>query len=95
MDFQSLVAGFGLGGISSYAFFIGLQVTIQIAAKASHPAMLFALSAAVRIGVLLTVGYFVAKMSLESGVGFIVAFLLMRQVAIYWGVPRFRDLKGV
>ena len=94
MDVTGFLLGFGLGVISSGAFFAGLYTTIQIVGRVKSPAALLAASAFLRIGLFLTVGYFVARTGFESGLGYFAAFLLVRYAAIFWSGSRLDGLRN-
>ncbi len=94
MDMTSFLIGFGLGVVSSGAYFMGLYMTIRISLRAQHPTARLAVSAVIRLGLFLTVGYFVARLGFESGLGFFIAFPLVRYTAIAWAGLRPDGLRG-
>lgn len=94
MDVVGVLLGLGLGILASGSYFAGLYVTIRATVRAQRPTALLAVSAVIRLGLFLTIGYFVTQMGLEIGLGFFVAFPLVRYVAISWGGARLEGLRA-
>ena len=86
--------GFGFGLLASGLFFAGLYATVRAAARVRHPGALLAVSAVVRLGLFLLAAYFVLRLGLASGGGFLVAFPIVRQLAISRLRPRESGLRS-
>ena len=81
MQIEWLSLGFGVlaGAVSAAAFFAGLAWGMRLALRAGRPAIVLLLSAMLRIGVLLAIGWLAASMLGASGfIGFALSFLLVR-----------------
>ncbi|NQW10175.1 MAG: hypothetical protein HQ481_09895 [Alphaproteobacteria bacterium] len=81
MDIVALTLGAGLGVLASGLYFMGLAVGIRMALGAPRPGLILLASAAVRMTLLVTAGMLALRLSPEAGLGFFVAFLLVRFTA--------------
>ena len=86
IDGVSLLLGFLLGAFFSGLFFAGLAWGMQIALRSSRPAAVLLLSSVFRISLLLAAGFWVvaARGNAWSGIGFALAFFLVRLLATFW-----------
>ncbi len=83
MDWPALIMGAAIGGLVSGCFFAGLALGMRLALRSGAPVLVLALSAALRIALLLAVGwYVVAQGGPWAGLGFAAAFLLLRFLAM-------------
>ncbi len=77
---------FGIGALAGAAvgtlFFVGLALGMRLALRSVHATPILLFSGALRIGVLLVVGWRVAQSGSAALVGFILAFVTLRFVAI-------------
>ena len=64
MDVAGFFIGFSLGAVSSCVFFAGLYITIQATVRVRRPVTLLAISAVMRLGLILAAGYFVTQLGL-------------------------------
>ncbi len=81
-DWGSLVLGLLTGAATSTLFFLGLAYLMRFALKAARPAPVLFLSSAARIALLLAVGWLVAQSGVWALLGFAMAFLVVRFLAI-------------
>ena len=78
----ALLLGLVAGAAVSAIFFAGLAYGMRIAFGTQRPATVLLVSAGLRIALLITAGWFVAKTGAWALGGFAVSFLLVRFVAI-------------
>lgn len=91
VDWHAVLWGLASGAPVSALFFNGLAWGIRRAMVSARPGVVLALSALARMAVLLLVGYGVmlASGTAWSLAGFMVAFFVVRLVAVQWvRVPR-------
>ncbi len=81
-DSGSLILGLLAGVLTSTLFFLGLAYVMRFALKSSQPAALLFLSSAARIALLLAAGWFVAQSGVWALLGFALAFLVVRFIAV-------------
>ncbi|WP_299565305.1 ATP synthase subunit I [uncultured Sulfitobacter sp.] len=83
VDWAAVAGGLAIGAVLSVLFFAGLKVGMRLALRTRTPVGFLALSAALRIAVLLAAGWGVVQ---QGGVwafaGFALAFLVVRMGAI-------------
>lgn len=86
IDNTSLLQGFSFGALSSGLFFMGLALGIRIGLRSSRPAMVILLSSVLRISLLLLAGYWTVSIvgNVWSGIGFALAFFLIRLLVAGW-----------
>lgn len=88
IDWGALLLGLVAGAGVSALFFAGLAFGMRIALCAARPTAVLLFSAGLRIGVLLAVGWVVARTGGWAFFGYAVSFLLIRQFAITFARPR-------
>lgn len=88
MDVADFLYGSGLGLVSSSLYFAGLYASVRATARVRHPGALLAVSAAARLVLFLLGGYVAMRLGLVSGLGFLLAFPLVRYLAIARVRPR-------
>ncbi|WP_340110589.1 ATP synthase subunit I [Pikeienuella sp. HZG-20] len=81
IDWTSLGLGLIVGALVGALFFTGLAWGIRLALRAARPAPVLLMSAALRIGVLLGVGWLIAGQGLTALAGFALAFVAARFTA--------------
>lgn len=86
VDWHAVLWGLAFGVPASALFFAGLAWGIRRALASARPGVLLSLSALLRMGMLLLVGYGVmlATATAWSLAGFMLAFLVVRLVAVQW-----------
>lgn len=78
-DWTAVALGMAIGAATSVMFFAGLALGMRIALRSSRPIVLLTLSAAIRISVLLGIGWLVVVQGGPwSLVGYAAAFLMVR-----------------
>lgn len=83
IDWSAVTLGLGIGAVASLLFFAGLSWGMRTALRMDNPVPALALSAALRIGALLAVGWGVAALSGPFALfGFALAFLTVRTLCI-------------
>lgn len=82
IDWSLLSFGMVTGTAASALFFAGLALGMRIALGAARPAAILLLSAALRINMLLGMGWWIAQAGPWAFGGFALAFFLVRFVAI-------------
>ncbi|MBW4935318.1 ATP synthase subunit I [Marinobacter sp. F4206] len=93
-DWTAVYTGFWIGAVASTLFFAGLAVSVRWALRAGRPGMILLPSAAVRIALLLGVGWWVTGAGSDSWafVGYVAAFFLVRLIAtVIARLPRARE----
>ncbi|QIE54209.1 ATP synthase subunit AtpR [Pikeienuella piscinae] len=78
LDFGLFGLGLLAGAMAAALFFAGLAWGMRLALRAARPVSVLLASAALRIALLLGVGWWVAAQGMAAGVGFALAFLAMR-----------------
>ncbi len=78
----ALVLGLVAGAAVSALFFAGLAYGMRIAFGTQRPAAVLLVSAGLRIALLITAGWLVAKTGAWALGGFAISFLLVRFVAV-------------
>ncbi|HAP51682.1 MAG TPA: ATP synthase subunit AtpR [Marinobacter adhaerens] len=83
IDWVSMLWGFGAGFAVSLVYFAGLAASVRFALGASRPVAVLLPSAAVRIALLLSVGWLVTAGATEvwAFVGYGAAFFVVRYLA--------------
>ncbi|MBW4978092.1 ATP synthase subunit AtpR [Marinobacter adhaerens] len=83
IDWQGVLWGFGAGLVVSFVYFAGLAASVRFALGASRPVAVLLPSAAVRIALLLSVGWLVTAGATEvwAFVGYGAAFFVVRYLA--------------
>jgi F1F0 ATPase subunit 2 len=83
IDWPDVLLGFGVGVAVSIIYFAGLAVSVRFALGSSRPAVVLLPSAAVRIALLLAVGWLVTDGATLGWVfaGYGAAFFLVRFLA--------------
>jgi hypothetical protein len=82
MDWPALMTGAAIGTLVSGCFFVGLALGMRLALRSGAPVLALAISAALRIVLLLVLGwYVVAQGGPWAGLGFAAAFLVLRLLA--------------
>ena len=83
IDWASMLWGFGAGLAVSLVYFAGLAASVRFALGASRPVAVLLPSAAVRIALLLGVGWLVTAGATEvwAFVGYGAAFFVVRYLA--------------
>ena len=83
IDWQGVLWGFGAGLVVSFVYFAGLAASVRFALGASRPVAVLLPSAAVRIALLLSVGWLVTAGATEVWVfvGYGAAFFVVRYLA--------------
>lgn len=86
VDITSVLLGFAAGALLGVFFFVGLAYGIRLALRSSRPATLLLLGSLCRISLLLAAGYalVVFRGNAWPLLGFVLAFLLVRLLAIFW-----------
>ena len=89
-DWSAVLLGLAIGVAVSSLFFAGLAWGMSRALRSRQPEALLLLSAAVRIAMLLGVGFWLASSSATAWpmAGYALAFLLVRVVAVLWARNR-------
>ncbi|SFT11038.1 N-ATPase, AtpR subunit [Sulfitobacter marinus] len=91
IDWAPVLMGAAVGLALSTLFFAGLAIGMRQALRRENPVMMLALSAAIRISVLLAVGWLVlGQGGLWAAAGYALAFLLARLIATTFarmGIP--------
>lgn len=83
LDMAMLLAGLALGAGAAVAFFVGLALGMTLALRRANPAPVLMLSAAVRIALLLALGWAVGTQGgAEALAGFALAFMVARFVIL-------------
>ncbi|MHA1547084.1 MAG: N-ATPase subunit AtpR [Alphaproteobacteria bacterium] len=82
MELFDFAIGAVLGIAASGIFFAALALSVRLAARSAKPGAVILGSAVLRITLLLAAGWGAADFGLWSGIGFAVAFVLVRYVAI-------------
>lgn len=81
IDWTAVMIGAGIGGVISGAFFAGLAVGMRLALRSAAPVKVLAISAAMRIAVLLVAGWAVVALGGPwAGLGYGLAFVVARIV---------------
>ena len=88
IDWGALLLGLAAGAGVSALFFAGLAFGMRIALCAARPTVILLLSAGLRIGLLLAVGWFVVRTGGWAFFGYAVPFFLIRHFAITFARPR-------
>lgn len=88
IDWSAFGLGAVIGALVGALFFAGLAYGMRLALRASRPAPVLLLSAALRIGLLLSVGWLVAGQGLAALAGFALAFVAARFSATAIARPR-------
>jgi len=78
LDWTTFGLGAGFGLVMGAVFFAGLAYGMRFALRQAHPTPVLLLSAAVRIAILLAVGWWVAAQGAVALAGFALAFLVLR-----------------
>lgn len=92
LDWGMLAAGAALGAAAAAVFFGGLAWGMALALRRAHPAPVLMLSAALRIALLLALGWGVGTQGGALAlVGFTLAFMVARFVIL--SRARFRDTR--
>jgi len=86
IDWAELMTGLAIGAAISAFYFAGLALGVRIALVSARPTATLILSAALRIVLLLAVGWVVAQTWAWAIVGYALAFLIVRLVAV--NLPR-------
>lgn len=81
-DWGSLILGLLTGAATSALYFLGLAYVMRLALKSARPAAVLFLSSTARIALLLAVGWLVAQSGVWALMGFALAFLVVRFIAI-------------
>ncbi|MGO4906705.1 ATP synthase subunit AtpR [Pseudorhodobacter sp. W20_MBD10_FR17] len=82
IDWTAVMIGAGIGGVVSGAFFAGLALGMRLALRSAATVKVLAISAALRIAVLLAVGWAVVALGGPwAGLGYGVVFVAARFVA--------------
>lgn len=84
MNWIDIVTGFAFGTVVGTIFFAGLGLGLRFALTTEQPGAVLFLSAALRISFLLLAGWTTAQIGISSVVGFAVAFLVVRFLAVTW-----------
>ncbi|SFT91611.1 hypothetical protein [Sedimentitalea nanhaiensis] len=82
IDWNGLGLGALLGLGAGVAFFLGLALGMRLALRAAHPLPVLLLSSALRISLLLGLGWMVAQSGATALAGFALAFVAARVAAI-------------
>ncbi len=83
VDWNALMLGLAVGAVMSVAFFGGLAVGMRLALRTDSPIKILSLSAALRIAVLLGIGWVVvAQGGPWAALGYGGAFFVARLVAM-------------
>jgi hypothetical protein len=78
VDWTTFGLGAGFGLVIGAVFFAGLAYGMRFALRQARPLPVLLLSAAVRIAMLLAVGWWVAAQGAVALAGFALAFLVLR-----------------
>lgn len=78
LDWTTFGLGAGFGLVIGAVFFAGLAYGMRFALRQARPLPVLLLSAAVRIAMLLAVGWWVAAQGAVALAGFALAFLVLR-----------------
>lgn len=83
-DWSATLIGFGVGVATSVLFFAGLMLGIRMALQVAHPTSVLLPSAALRIAILIGVGWVITGQGTDGWAlaGYVVAFFLVRFAAI-------------
>ncbi|TBW55486.1 ATP synthase subunit AtpR [Marinobacter halodurans] len=89
MDWTSFGVGLAVGVVASVLYFAGLAWSVRAVLRSSRPAPLLLASAALRIALLLAVGFMATDGLHDPGAlaGFGLAFLVTRLVAVRLARP--------
>lgn len=82
MELFDFAIGTVFGIAASGVFFAALALSVRIVARSAKPGVVILGSAVLRIAILLAAGWGAADFGLWSGIGFAVAFVLVKHVAI-------------
>ncbi len=86
IDWAELAAGLAIGAAISAFYFAGLAFGVRIALVSARPTATLMLSAALRIVLLLAIGWVVSQAGTWAFIGYALAFLIVRLVAV--NLPR-------
>ncbi len=78
LDWAAIGTGALLGALASALFFAGLAWGMRLALRRAHPTPVLLISAALRIGLLLVAGYWIAGQGATVLAGFVTGFLASR-----------------
>lgn len=95
IDWHAVITGFGAGIAVSILYFLGLALSVRLALRRSRPAAVLLPSAALRIGLLLSAGWWVTDGGTLGGafVGYALAFFLVRFIATLMArLPRVKEV---
>ena len=83
IDWGAVLTGFGVGVVISTLFFASLALAMRLALRSLRPVAVLLSSAAVRIGLLLWVGWQVTNAATDGWAlaGYALAFFLVRFIA--------------
>lgn len=82
IDWTAVMTGAVIGGAVSGAFFAGLAAGMRLALRSATPVKVLALSAGLRIGLLLAVGWAVVALGgTWAALGYGAAFVVLRFIA--------------
>lgn len=85
IDWLAVMLGLAVGIAMSAFFFIGLAVGMRRALQRENPVVVLSVSAALRIAALLAVGWVVVGQGGPwAGLGYALAFLVVRVIATTW-----------
>tara|TARA_R110002074_G_scaffold116492_3_gene247909 strand:- start:102 stop:386 length:285 start_codon:yes stop_codon:yes gene_type:complete len=82
MDWTDLATGLAIGLAVCAVFFAGLALGVRIAVRSARPGMVLAISAGIRIAMVLAAAWATAQISIWSMAGFGLAFLAARLVVL-------------
>ena len=82
IDWTGFALGLAAGAGTGALFFAGLALGLRLALRARSPGAVLMLSGALRIAVLLGIGWLVAQIGASALAGFALAFLVVRFAAI-------------
>lgn len=87
-DIGLMLFGMAVGTVVSAVFFAGLGYGVRLALRSARPTVVLLLSAALRIGAFLGCLWVTAQSGLWATLGFALAFLVVRLIAIALAGPR-------
>ncbi|EEX08474.1 conserved hypothetical protein [Ruegeria lacuscaerulensis ITI-1157] len=87
LDWTGFLMGFVSGGVVGAVYFAGLALSIRLALRAARPTALLLTSSALRITMVLGLGWLAAQGGPANLAGFAMAFLLARVAAIAMARP--------
>lgn len=83
IEWGAVLAGLGIGAVTSLLFFAGLGIGMRLALRQERPVLILMLSSAVRIAALLGIGWAVAtSLGAFALAGFALMFLVARTIAV-------------